>query len=151
MLSSEVQWITVERRSNMLVPRDTTGTAVEQYQPITNENVPTWAVELYNRFTAAVDRMEAHVSESIPKSVNLQQQMPRLVDDYMSMVSQQNTFYYQMTKGVETLCHNVYTQYTESILQSQIFISNVKGGMAVIAAKESQYYKIFRDAFNAHI
>jgi hypothetical protein len=60
--------------------------------------------------------MEPLVSESISKSVNVQQEMPQLVDAYMLMISQQNTFYNQMTKGVETLCHNVYAQYTEIIL-----------------------------------
>jgi hypothetical protein len=100
---------------------------VEQYQPITNEQVPIWAVELYNRLTADLDGMEAVVSESISKLINVQQEMPQLVDAYMSMVSKQNTFYNQMTKGVETLCHNVYAQYTEIILQSQVFASNVKG------------------------
>jgi hypothetical protein len=141
----------VERRSNVLIPRDPTGKAVEQYQPITNENVPTWAVEIYNRLTADRDGMEALVSESISKSVNVQQEMPQLVDAYMSMVSKQNTFYDQMTKGVETLCHNVYAQYTEIVLQSQVFASNVKGGMAEIAAKASQDYENLRDVFNAQI
>ena len=56
-----------------------------------------------------------------------------------------------MTKGVEALCHNVYAQYTEIILQSQIFASNVKGGMAVIVAKASQDYENLKDAFNAQI
>jgi hypothetical protein len=60
--------------------------------------------------------MEPLVSESISKSVNVQQEMPQLVDAYMLMISQQNTFYDQMTKGVETLYHNVYAQYTEIIL-----------------------------------
>jgi len=77
--------------------------------------------------------------------------MPQLVDAYMSMISKQNTFYDQMTKGVETLCHTVYPQYTEIILQSQIFASIVKGGMAVIRAKASQEYKNLKDAFNARI
>jgi hypothetical protein len=129
----------VERRSNVLIPRDTTGKAVEQYQPITNEYVPTKAVELYNRLTADLDGMEALISESISKSVNVPQEMPLLVDAYMSMVSKQNTFYDQMTKGVETLCHIVYAQYKEIILQSHVFASNVKPGMAVNAAKASQY------------
>jgi len=52
--------------------------------------------------------MDALISESITKSVNVQQEMPQLVDAYMSMVSKQNTFYNPMTKGVETLCRNVY-------------------------------------------
>jgi hypothetical protein len=56
-----------------------------------------------------------------------------------------------MTKGVETLYHNVYTQYTEIILQSQIFASNVKGGMSVIAAKVFQDYENLKDAFNSQI
>jgi hypothetical protein len=74
--------------------------------------------------------MEALISEWISKTVNVHQEMPQLVDAYMSMVSKQNTFYDQMTKGVETLCHNVHAKYTEIILQSQVFASNVKGGMA---------------------
>jgi len=82
--------------------------------------------------------MEALVSESISTSINVQQEMPQLVDASMSMASKQNTFYDQMNRGLETLCHNVYAQYTEIILQSQIFAANVKGGMAVIAAKASQ-------------
>jgi len=151
MSSSDVQRLTEERRSNVLVPRDTTGKAVEQYQPISNENVPTWAVELYNRLTADWDGMAALVSESISKSVNVQQEMRQLVDAYMLMVSKQNTFYDQMTKGVETLRHNVYAQYTQIILQSQVFASNVQGGMAVIAAEASQDYKNLRDVFNAQI
>jgi hypothetical protein len=56
-----------------------------------------------------------------------------------------------MTRGVETFCHNVYAQYTEIILQSQIFASNVKGGMALIAAKHSQDYVNLKDACNAQI
>jgi hypothetical protein len=112
MSSSDAQRLTVERRSNVLIPRDTTEKVVEQYQPITNEYVPMWAVELFNRLTADLDAMEALVSESISKSVNVQQEMPQLVDTNMSMVSKQYTFYDQMTKGVETLYHNVYTQYT---------------------------------------
>jgi len=55
MSSSDVQRLAVERRCNVLIPRDPTGKAVEQYQPITNENVPTWAVELYTRSTADLD------------------------------------------------------------------------------------------------
>jgi hypothetical protein len=130
MSSSDVQQLTVERRSNVLVPRDTTWKAVEQYQPMTNENIPTWAVELFNQLTADLDGMEALVFESISMAVNVQHEIPQLVDVSMSMVSKQNTFYDQMTKGVETLCHNVHAQYTEIILQSQVFASNVKGGMA---------------------
>jgi len=116
MASSDVQRLTVERRTNILVPRETTGKAVEQYRPITNEQVPIMGVELYNQLTAVLDWMEALISESISESVNVQQEMPQLVDAYMSMVSIQNTFYNQMTKDVETLCHNVYAQYTEIIL-----------------------------------
>jgi hypothetical protein len=56
-----------------------------------------------------------------------------------------------MTMGVETVCHNVYHHYTEIILQSQIFASNVKGRMAVIAAKTSQDYENHKDAFSAKI
>jgi len=95
--------------------------------------------------------LEALISESVSKSVNVTQDMPQLVDAYMSMISKQNMFYDQMTKGVETLYHNVYAQYTEIILQSQIFASNVKGGMAVIAAKASQDYENLKDAFNTQI
>jgi len=124
---------------------------VEQYLPSTNKQVPIWAVELYNRLIADFDAMEALVSESISKSLNVQQEMPQLVNAYISIVSKQNTFYDQMTKGVKTLGHNVYTQYPEIILQSQVFASNVKGGMAVIAAKASQDYENLRDAFNAQI
>jgi len=80
--------------STVLVPRDTTGKVVEQYQPITNKQVPVWTVELYNGSTADLDGMEALVSESISKSVNVQQEMPQLVDAYMSMISKQNTLYY---------------------------------------------------------
>jgi hypothetical protein len=67
------------------------------------------------------------------------------------MVSKQNTFHDAMTSGVEMLCHNVYAQYTEIILQSQVFASNVKGGMTVIAAKASQDYENVKDAFHAQI
>jgi len=69
----------------------------------------------------------------------------------MSMVSKQNTFYHHITQGVETLCHNVYAQYTEIILQSQIFAANVKGGMPVIAANASQDYENLKDTFNTQI
>jgi hypothetical protein len=151
MSSSDIQRLTVERRSNVVIPRDTTGKAAEQYQPITNRHVPTWAVELYNRWTAGLDGMEALVSESISKAVNVQQEMPQLVDAYMWMVSKQNTFHDAMTSGVEMLCHNVYAQYTEIILQSQVFASYVKGGMTVIAAKASQDYENVKDAFHAQI
>ena len=95
--------------------------------------------------------MEALASESISKSVNLQQEMPQVVDAYMSIISKPNTFHNQITKGVKTVCDNVYAQYTEIILQSQIFASNVKGGMAVIAAKASQDYENLKDAFNVQI
>jgi len=95
--------------------------------------------------------MAALVSESISKSVNVQQEMPQLVDAYMSMVSKQNSFSDQMTKGVETLCHNVDAQYTEIILQSQIYALNVKEEMAVIAAKASQDYENLMDAIYAQI
>ena len=150
MSSSDAQRLTVEWRSNVLIPTDTTKKAVEQHrQPITNENIPIWAVELFNWLTADLDGMEALVSESISKSINVQQEMPLLVDAYMSMVSKQNTFYDQMTKGVETLCHNVYAQYEEIILKSQVCASNVREGMAVIEAKASQDYENLRDAFNA--
>jgi hypothetical protein len=54
-----------------------------------------------------MDGMKAVVSESISKLVNVQQEMPQLVDAYMSMISKQNTFYNQLTKGVETFCHYV--------------------------------------------
>jgi len=151
MSSSDIQRLTVGRRSTVLIPRDTTWKGVEQYQPIINENVPIWAVELYNRLTADLDGMEAPVSESISKSINVPQEIPQVVDAYISMVSKQNTFYDQMTKRVETMCQDVYAQYTEIILQSQVFVSNVKGGMPVIAAKASQEYENLRDAFNAQI
>jgi len=151
MSSSEVQRLTVEGRSTVVVPRVGGGRALEQYQPCTNEQVPIWAVESYNRSTADLDGMEALVSESISKSVHVQQEMPLLVDDYMSMISKQHTIYDQMMKGVETLCRNVYAQYTDIILQSQIFASNVKGGMPVIAAKVSQDYENLKDAFDAKL
>jgi uncharacterized protein YybS (DUF2232 family) len=124
---------------------------VEQHQPINNEEVPMWAVELYNQLTADQDGMEALVSESISKLINVQLEMPQLGDAYMSMVSKQNNVYDQMTKRVETLCHNVYAQYTEIILQSQIFASYINGGITVIAAKALQDYKNLKDAWNAHI
>jgi len=89
----------MERNSNVLVPRDTTGKVVEQYQPITNEQVPIWAVELYNSVTADLDGIEALTLESILKSVNAQQEMPQLIDTYLSMVRKQNTFYDLQTKG----------------------------------------------------
>jgi len=73
--------------------------------------------------------------------------MPQRVDAYRLMISKQRAFYNQMTKGVVTFCHNVYTQDTEIILQSQIFAANVKGQMAVIAAKDFQNYKNLRDTF----
>jgi cell fate (sporulation/competence/biofilm development) regulator YlbF (YheA/YmcA/DUF963 family) len=50
-----------------------TGKAVEQHQPITNEQVPICTVEQYNRLTAHLDGLEALISESISKSVNVQQ------------------------------------------------------------------------------
>jgi len=93
--------------------------------------------------------MEALVSKSISKSVNVKQEMPPLVDGYMSMIHKQNTFYNWMTNGVKTFCHNVYAQYAEIILQSHVFAANIKGGIAVIAAKESQHYENLKDAFNA--
>jgi len=77
--------------------------------------------------------------------------MPQLVDAYYSMVRKQNTIYDQMTRGVKTLSHNVYAQYTEIILQSRIFTSNVNREMAVIAVKASQDYENLRDAFNGQI
>jgi hypothetical protein len=77
--------------------------------------------------------------------------MPHLVDAYMSMISNQNTIYNQMTQGVKTFCHDVQAQYKEIILQSQIFGANVKGGMTVIVAKSSQDYENLIDAFNTSI
>jgi len=151
MFPSEVQRLTVESRSNVLILSETSGNVVEQYQPITNEQVPIWAVELYNGLTADLDGMKALVSESILKSVDIQPEMPQLVDAYRSMVSNQNTFYDQMHRGVVTLCHNVYVQQTEIILQSQIFVANVKGGMAVIAAKASQDDENLKDTLHAQI
>jgi len=82
----------VDRRSNVLDPSETTETEVEQYQPIMNKHVPIWAVMLYNRLTADLNRMEAHVSESISKPINLQQEMPQLVDACVSIIRKQNTF-----------------------------------------------------------
>jgi hypothetical protein len=70
----------VERRSNDLVSRDTTGNAMEQCQPNINKQVPIWAVELYNRLTTHLNAQEALFSECISKSVNFQQEMPQLVD-----------------------------------------------------------------------
>jgi len=100
MSSSEVQWLTVEQRRNVLIPRGTSGNTVEQYRPINNEQVPMWAVELYNPLTADWDGMEALVSESISKSVNIQHDLPHLVDANMSMISKQNTFYDQIPSVV---------------------------------------------------
>jgi len=141
----------VECRSNVLVPSETSGKAVEQYPPTANECVPIWAVELYNRFTVHLDEMEAIVSESISKSVNVYQEVRQLVDANKSMISKQNTIYDQMTKGIKTLCHDVYAQYTEIILHTQIFAAKVKGGMAVIADETSQHYKNLKDTFNTQI
>lgn len=76
MSLSEIQQLTVERRSNIISPRETSGNAVEQYQPITNEKVPIWVVELYNQLTADLDGMEDLVLESVSKSVNMQQETP---------------------------------------------------------------------------
>jgi len=56
-----------------------------------------------------------------------------------------------MTKGVESFFHNVYVRYTEIILQSQIFVLHVKGGMAVITAKESLDHENPKDTFNPQI
>jgi hypothetical protein len=97
MSSSDMQRLTVQRRSNVLIPSETTGQAVGQYQPTPNEQVPRSAVELFNRFTAYLDAMAALGSESISNSVNVQLEIPQLVDANMSMVSKQNTFYNQMT------------------------------------------------------
>jgi len=124
---------------------------VEQYQPNTNKRVLISAVELYNWLTADLDGIEALVSESISESVNVQQEMPQLVDANMSMISKQNTFYDQMTKGVEILYHNVYAPYTEITLWFQIFVANVRGEMGIRAAKSSQDYKNLKDVFNAEI
>jgi hypothetical protein len=57
----------LERRRNVLVPRETTGKAVKQYKSITNKHIPLWAVERYNPVTADLDGMEALVSESVLK------------------------------------------------------------------------------------
>jgi hypothetical protein len=99
-----------------LVPSETTETGVEQYQPITNIYIPMWAIMLYNRFTADWNRLEALVSETILKPINRQHEMPQLVDISVSMIRKQNTCCNLLTKGVETLGHNVYVQYTEIIL-----------------------------------
>jgi hypothetical protein len=56
-----------------------------------------------------------------------------------------------MPKGVETMCHNLYAQFTEIILLSLIFAANDNGGMAVIATKASQDFENLKDAFNARI
>jgi hypothetical protein len=69
------------------------------------------------------------------------------VNAYISVISKQSTCYDHITKGVVTLCHNVYTKDTERILQSQIFVANVKGQLAVTAAKDSQNYKKLKDTF----
>jgi hypothetical protein len=69
----------------------------------------------------------------------------------MSIISKHNTFYDQLSKGVKTLCHNVYAQYTAIIVQSQIFACNVKGEMIAIEAKASQDYENLNDAFEAQI
>jgi hypothetical protein len=108
-------------------------------------------VELYNRSFADLDGIEALVSESVSQVVNVQQAMRQLVDASMLMVSKQNTIYDQMTMGVQTFCHNVYAQYTEIILHSQVIASNVMGGMAVFAAKAPQDYEYLRDTYNAQI
>jgi hypothetical protein len=107
MISSEVQWLMVETRSTILVPGETTGKAVEQYQPITIKQVAIWAFELYNQLTADLVEINILVSESIVKLVNVQQAMLHLVDGYMLMMSKQNTFYDSITKGVETFYHTV--------------------------------------------
>ena len=77
--------------------------------------------------------------------------MGQLVDAYMLMISKQNTFYDQMTRGVETLCHNVYAPCRDIILQSQTFAANVKGEMPVIAANTFQDYENLKHAFNTHL
>jgi len=110
-----------------------------------------WAVELHNQLTAALDVMEALVSECISKSVHVQLEIPQCVHDKISMISEQNTFYDQMNKGVKTLRYSVSAQYAESILQSRISASNVKGEMAVIAAKASYHYESLTDAFHTEI
>jgi len=141
----------VERSSNVLVPREASGKAVEQYPPITNEQVPIWAVELYYRLIAKLEGMEALVSGSRSKSVNIQQEMPQPVDGNMSTIGKQNTRYNRMNRGVKTVCHEMYAQYIQIILQSQIFTANVKGGIAVIAAEASQDSENLKDAFNTQI
>lgn len=37
--SKEEQWLTIDRRSNVLIPRQRSGKVVAQYQPIINEQV----------------------------------------------------------------------------------------------------------------
>jgi hypothetical protein len=149
--SSEVQRLMVERRSNVLVPRETTGKAVEQYQPITIEKVPIGAVEWYRWYTADMDGMQAFLSECMSKVVNVQQWIPQLVDAYISMISKQNAFNGQMTNGVGNLCHTVRAYHTEIFLQSQVFPHNIAWGITVNAAKPSHDYEIPKDAFNAQI
>jgi hypothetical protein len=68
MSLSEIQWLTVDRRSNVLVPRETSRKVVEQYQHITNKQVTLCTVELYIRSTADFNIMEDRVSESMSKS-----------------------------------------------------------------------------------
>ena len=78
--SSAVQQLTVERRSNVLIPHEPSGKAVKQYQPVTNKQVPRWVVTLYNRLTSDLDGIEALIPESRSKSINIKQEMPQLVD-----------------------------------------------------------------------
>jgi len=77
--------------------------------------------------------------------------MPQLVDVYRLMLSNRNTFYEQMTNGVKILYYNVYAQFTEIILQSQIFVANIKEEMAAIAAKVFHKYENLKDTFNVQI
>lgn len=65
MSSKEEQWLTVDSRSKDLIPRQTSGKVVVQYQPITNEQISIWAVKLYKQLTADFNGMEALASESV--------------------------------------------------------------------------------------
>jgi hypothetical protein len=69
----------------------------------------------------------------------------------MPMISKQNIRYNQMTRGVEILRHNVYSHYTEFILESHIVEATVKEGISVIAANASQDYENLKNALNAQI
>jgi len=151
MSSSNVQWLTEESGYVVLIPREASGKEVEQYQPITNEEVSIWAVEFYNWLTADMNGMKALVSESISKSVNVQHPVPQLVDAYILMISKQNASYDHMNKVFETLWHNVYARHTANIVQFKVFTVNVTRGMAVSAAKVLHNLKDLKDIFTSQI